>query len=62
MKHIPRVCNTAYHDLITEEMWEIQSKVPAIDFKDFRRLAFKKAKQIYVDILNDDISIADRQN
>lgn len=58
MKHIPRICNTCYHDLITEEMWEIQSKVPAIDFKDFRRLAFKKAKAIFIDILNDDISIA----
>lgn len=60
MKHIPRVCNAAYHDLITEEMWEIQSKVPALDFKDLRRLAFKKAKQIFVDIINDDVSIHDQ--
>lgn len=59
MKHIPRVINTAYHDMLTEEIWEIQSRVPAIDFKALSRCAQKKAKQIYVDILNDSISIAD---
>lgn len=59
MEHIPRICNTAFHDLVQEEMWDIIQKVPAMDFKDFRRLAFKKAKQIYIDILNDDINIHD---
>lgn len=59
MKHIPRICMTAYHDLLLEEIWDIANKVPHLDFKDFKRLAFKKAKQIYVDVLNDSISVAD---
>lgn len=59
MKHVPRVMNTAYHDLITEEAWDIAQKGGTINFKEFQRLAYKKAKQIYVDILNDSISVAD---
>lgn len=59
MKHIPRICMTAYHDLLLEEIWDIANKVPHLDFKDFKRLAFKKAKQVYVDVLNDSISVAD---
>lgn len=60
MEHIPRVVNTAYHDMLTEEIWEIQGRVPKLDFKALGRCAQKKAKQIYVDILNDTISIADQ--
>lgn len=59
MEHIPRIMNTAYHDMITEEIWEIVKDVPALDFKALHRVATKKAKQIFVDILNDDISVAD---
>lgn len=59
MKHIPRVVNSAYHDMLLEEIWEIQSRVPKLDFKALGRCAQKKAKQIYVDILNDSISVAD---
>lgn len=62
MKHIPRVVNTAYHDMLTEEIWEIAAKTPAIDFKALGRIAQRKAKQIYVDILNDSISVADTPN
>lgn len=50
-KHIPRICQTAYHDLITEEIWEIQEKVVALDFKKLKILASKKLAQIYKDIL-----------
>lgn len=60
MEHIPRVCNTAYHDMLTEEIWAIQKEVPKLDFKALSRLAFSKAKQIYVDILNDDVSVHDQ--
>lgn len=59
MKHIPRICNSAYHDMLIEEIWAIQKDVPKLDLKALQRIAFKKAKQIYVDILNNDISVAD---
>lgn len=59
MKHIPRILGTCYHDLITEEIWEIAKKVPRIDFKVLQRVCYKKARQVYVDILNDNISVAD---
>lgn len=60
MKHIPRIVNTAYHDMLTEEIWEMQSKMPTCNFKALARIAQKKAKQVFVDILNDSISVADR--
>jgi len=59
MKDIPRITNSVYHDLITEEAWEIVQKVPKLDFKKLKGLVMRKAKQVYVDILNDSISIAD---
>ncbi len=60
MKHIPRIINTAYHDMLIEEIWEIARNVPQIDFKALSRCAQKKAKQIYVDILNDSINVNDQ--
>ena len=60
MKHIPRIAGTAYHDMLTEEVWEIANKVDHIVFKTLKRIAFAKAKQIYVDILNESISVADQ--
>lgn len=62
MKHIPRIMGTAYHDMLVEEIWEIANKVPKLDFKALKRCSDKKAKQIFVDILNDSVSIADRKN
>lgn len=59
MEHIPRICGTVYHDMITEEAWEIANKVEVLNFKALQRIAFKKAKQVYVDILNNSISVAD---
>lgn len=59
MKHIPRICGTAYHDMLTEEIWEIANHAKKIDFDALKRCANKKSKQIYVDILNDAISVAD---
>ena len=59
MKHTPRVANTAYHDLLTEEIWEIAGKVQALDFKKLRSVCTKKAIQIYNDILNNTFSVAD---
>jgi len=63
LKHIPRIINTAYHDLLTEEIWEISKKAHTVDFRALQRVCYKKAKQIYVDILNNSISVADiKQN
>jgi hypothetical protein len=62
LEHIPRVCNSAYHDMITEEIWEIQKKVEHLNFRHLQRCALKKAIQIYKDILSGSISVADRVN
>lgn len=59
LEHIPRIANTVYHDMITEEAWEIAQKVKVVDYDVLKRVSMKKAIQIYKDILNDSISIAD---
>lgn len=61
-KDIPRVSNSAYYDMLTEEIWEIASKVQTINFNALKRLSLAKAIQIYKDVLTGDISVADRQN
>lgn len=53
MKHIPRIINESYHDLISEEAWEIAKLNKQIDFKKLRDLAFKKAKLLYVKSLEE---------
>ena len=62
LEHIPRITNTAYHDMLTEEIWEIAGKVQAINFATLKRVAMKKAVQIYKDVITGDISVADRKN
>jgi hypothetical protein len=63
MKHIPRVIQTAYHDMLTEEIWEIQDKVTGpIHFGVLKRIATRKARQIYSDKLQGFTSVADRVN
>lgn len=61
LEHIPRIANSAYHDMLTEEIWEIQAKVESLNFKTLKRVAMKKATQIYKDILMGDISVADKK-
>ena len=56
-----RVANTVYHDLLSEEIWEIARKVQVVDFKALSRLVQRKAIQIYHDLLNNKISIHDQQ-
>ena len=46
LKHTPRVAGTAYHDLITEECWEIANKTSQINFTILKRVEMKKAIQI----------------
>jgi len=62
MQHIPRIIGTVYHDMITEEAWEIANKAHKVDFDNLKRICSKKAKQVYTDILNNNISVADRVN
>lgn len=62
LEHIPRISNTAYHDMLTEEIWEIAGKVQTLDFNTLKRVAMKKAVQIYKDVITGDISVADRNN
>lgn len=61
LKHIPRILGTCYHDILTEEVWEIARKVQTLNFKILQRVCYKKARQIYVDILNENISVADKE-
>lgn len=58
MKHIPMIMGMCYHDLLQEEIWEIQKKVPAIDFKVLKRVCDKKSRQIFIEVLTGDISVA----
>ena len=62
MPDIPRVTSTCYHDMMSEEIWEIQKKVPELNFRRLRNFSVRKYVQIYKDILNEHISIADRDN
>lgn len=59
MEHIPRVMETVYHDMLTEEVWEIAKKVKSLNFDNLKRISNKKTKQVYVDILNNTLSVAD---
>lgn len=61
MEHTSQIAGTCYHDLITEEIWEIVKKVPALDFKRLQGLCYRKFIQIYHDILNNSLSIADEE-
>ena len=59
MKHIPRITSTVYHDILTEEIWSIAKKVKEIKFESLKRCIMKKTKQIYVDLLTNNLSVAD---
>ncbi len=59
MEHTSQVAGTCYHDMITEDIWEIVKKIKVIDFTRLQRLSMKKFIQIYHDVLNNSISIAD---
>jgi hypothetical protein len=57
-EHTPRIIQTCYHDLITEEAWEIQGRVEALNFRTLKALCNRKFVKIYHDILDDHISVA----
>ena len=47
-KHIGRLLNTIFHDLVVEEMWNILKKFknPTIDFRQLQRLCNEKIKEL----------------
>lgn len=47
-KNIPQLLSSAYHDLITEEMWQIlkEYKNPKIDFKTLNHIVINKVKTL----------------
>ena len=51
-KYIPRLLSTVWHDLITEELWEIvkKHKNPKIDFGALNRLTIQKVKQSLTEV------------
>lgn len=51
LSDIPRVINTVYHDMLTEEIWEIATKVGVINFPTLKKLAMKKAALLYKEII-----------
>jgi len=61
-EHTPRIAGTVLNDMITEEAWTIFNKVPSVNNKLLKNLASRKIIQIYHDILNNNISVADQKN
>ena len=57
MKNIPQVINMVWYDIITEDMNDILKKFkdPTINFKLLKRLAFDRAKEYFVKILQDGV-------
>lgn len=47
-KYIPRLLNTVFHDLVSEEIWDIVKKMknPTINFKRLNSLAILKIKEL----------------
>ena len=53
------IAGRCMHDMISEEAWEIFNKVPKIDNQKLKRLAHKKYIQLFHDLLDNTLSIAD---
>lgn len=50
------VAGSVYHDMLTEEIWDIQKKYRAVDFNALRRIGFKRSIVLFHDILENGIS------
>lgn len=59
MKETPEIAGRCLHDMITEEAWEIFNKGQVLDNKKLKSFATRKFIQIYHDVLNNTISVAD---
>lgn len=54
----PRVINTAHHDLITEEAWNISKLGRTINFRTLGHLATRKAAKLFHDLIHGHFSVA----
>jgi hypothetical protein len=61
MEHTSELAGRCLYDMITEEAWEIFGKVNVVDNKKLKSLAMRKYVQIYHDILNNSVSVADKE-
>jgi ATP-dependent RNA circularization protein (DNA/RNA ligase family) len=65
MKHIPQVMGRVFYDIITEECWTIATEMAKsnkmFSFRQFKQLCDKKTKQVFIDLLNGTISVADQR-
>jgi hypothetical protein len=52
LQHIPRITQSVYYDLISEEAWEIAKLNKTIDYKALKTFALKKAKLLFMEHLN----------
>jgi len=52
MEHTSQIISTVYHDMLTEEIWNIQKKCEHIDFNTLRRVSTRKAAILFHGILN----------
>lgn len=60
IKDIPQIMGMMHHDVITEECWAIQKKcTKPFDFKAFEKLIKRKTRQMFINHLNGDVSVAD---
>ncbi|MFW6046732.1 MAG: RNA ligase family protein [Candidatus Woesearchaeota archaeon] len=51
----PRICQTVYHDMLTEEIWSIQKKVPEINFSRLKKTTMNKSKVLYHKLLEEQL-------
>lgn len=58
MKHIPRVMGMTYNDLWCEEAWYIAKNFQQINLRKLQQLCYAKTKQIYIEIITGDVSVA----
>lgn len=56
----PTIASTAYHDMLEEEIWSIQKKIPTVNFRQLKKICCRKAVKIFHDILEqpDEVSVA----
>lgn len=47
MKHTGAIISMVYNDILTEEIWEIQKKVPIVHFRDLSKQCADKTRQIF---------------
>ena len=51
LKDCPKIASMSYHDMLTEEIWEIAKDKRKVDFAVLQGLCTKKAIFIFKDVL-----------